>query len=189
MIPDVLQHLFASKKSYAKFLARLYAAGMLTWVGIGKKQVSGALGFFFVKKKDGSQRIIFDTRILNEKFKKPPKTALPSAAAFSNLEVVDSEDNVEDLNIACADVRNAFYTLEVPEGLSQEFTFPPIRHKHLIEAGLKLQSDDIYEYFPLVLRCCRWDGDGRFIYVNRLYFMLLHQLCLNSGPFLIARLV
>ena len=35
-------------------------------------------GIFFVRKKNGSQRLIFDTRILNRKFVDPPSTDLPS---------------------------------------------------------------------------------------------------------------
>ena len=52
--------LFASQESYASFLARLDAVGMLSWKNTKTNKVDGALGIFFVKKKDGSLRIIFD---------------------------------------------------------------------------------------------------------------------------------
>ena len=49
------------------------------------------LGIFFVRKKNGSQRLIFDTRILNRKFVDPPSTDLPSADAFTRLEMPEGE--------------------------------------------------------------------------------------------------
>ena len=144
--------LFASQKTYAKFLKRLYDAGMLTWKNSGRKRVEGVLGVFFVKKKDGTLRIIFDTRVLNSKFKKPPKTQLPSAAGFGNLECVSENGLQSDLFLASADVRNAFYTLEVPESLAAEFTLPPICHKYLIDCGLNIPDAGFHDFLVPCLK-------------------------------------
>ena len=52
----------------------------------------GVLGVAFVSKKDGSLRIISDTRVLNLDFKEPPSTHLPTATAFGNIEVEGAPD-------------------------------------------------------------------------------------------------
>eukprot|EP00959_Pyramimonas_sp_CCMP1952_P178802 3737445-Pyramimonas_sp.AAC.1 len=44
------------------------------------------VGLFFVPKKSGALRIIFDTRAANCKFLDPPATRLPSAASFGAIE-------------------------------------------------------------------------------------------------------
>ena len=44
------------------------------------------VGVFFVGKKDGRQRCIFDTRITNCYFRDPPRADLPNAAAYAKLE-------------------------------------------------------------------------------------------------------
>eukprot|EP00973_Karenia_brevis_P012003 1630383-Karenia_brevis.AAC.1 len=77
-----------------------------------------ALGIFFVAKKSGGIRIIFDTRILNCSFIDPPSTALPSAAAFANIET----DPQREFFFASADIRNCFYSLAVPHEMSDMST-------------------------------------------------------------------
>lgn len=84
---------------------------------------AGDLGIFFVRKKNGSQRLIFDTRILNQKFVEPPSTDLPSADAFTRLEMPENES----FYIGSGDLANAFYTLSVPDDLGRMFTLPAIK--------------------------------------------------------------
>jgi hypothetical protein len=115
----VLKH---DRKSYAEFIQRLAERGMVRF----RCLVSGErpqLGIFFVKKKDGSLRIIFDTRILNQSFIEPPKTELPSAASFASLESHDGSN----VHIGSGDVRNAFYGMAVPVSLSDQFSLPFVR--------------------------------------------------------------
>ena len=76
-----------------------------------------------MRKKDGSLRIIFDTRILNLKFKDPPKTRLPTAAAFASVEASPGKDTY----IGSGDIRNAFYAMEVPDELSDLFSLLFVR--------------------------------------------------------------
>ena len=85
-------------------------------------QDRGVLGIFFVAKKDGRIRIIFDTRILNTKFRDPPSTRLPSAAAISSLEVPSHSE----LYVATGDLANAFYCFSVPDDISDMFSMPSI---------------------------------------------------------------
>ena len=68
---------------------------MVAIIGIigGGPHKNSILGMFFVRKKDGSQRFIFDTRVANCHFRKPPRTHLPTAAALSSVECSpDDED-------------------------------------------------------------------------------------------------
>lgn len=84
---------------------------------------AGDLGIFFVRKKNGSQRLIFDTRILNNKFLDPPSTDLPSADAFTRVEMPENQP----FYIGSGDLANAFYTLSVPDDLGRMFTLPAVR--------------------------------------------------------------
>jgi len=71
--------LFRSPKKYASFLSELKSRGMLRWRKA--KGEAGKLGVFFVAKKDGRLRIVFDTRLLNLMFIPPPFHAV----AFGGL--------------------------------------------------------------------------------------------------------
>eukprot|EP00973_Karenia_brevis_P047247 6558152-Karenia_brevis.AAC.1 len=113
--------LFESPKTYARFLRQLEDRGMLTYK-IASEHEDGVLGVFFVRKKNGDLRIIFDTRALNCAFKEPPSTILPSAASFASLET----DPGRDFYFGSADLSNCFYSFEVPESMSEYFTLPPI---------------------------------------------------------------
>ena len=73
------------------------------------------LGVFFVKKKTGKLRIIFDTRDVNNLFRPPPTTRLPTAAAFSRLE----SGGVDEIWFAAGDIEDCFYHIGMPEGLEQ----------------------------------------------------------------------
>ena len=59
-----------NRQSYVEFLAELHSRGLLRW----RRQQEGhqhTLGVFFVTKKDGSLRLIFDTRRANLQFNEP----------------------------------------------------------------------------------------------------------------------
>ena len=116
--------LFSPPHVYADFLQRAHSCNMLCWRR-ARGPDDGVLGVFFVSKKNRTVRLIFDTRLLNQKFIPPPKTQLPSAAGFSNLEVHDGDE----LFIASSDVKNALYVLEIPTPLAHMFSLPCIRYK------------------------------------------------------------
>jgi hypothetical protein len=112
-------------KQYLGFLKELKNRNMLRF-----KQHDGSpadLGVFFVRKKNNKQRLIFDTRILNEKFIDPPKTDLPSADAFTRMDI----DGIAPFFIGSGDLANAFYTLAVPDSLARMFTLPGIKAENL----------------------------------------------------------
>ena len=117
----ILKH---NSVQYGGFLRELGERNM-----IGYRKVSeydSMLGIFFVKKKSSQLRLIFDTRRLNVKFTEPPSTDLPSADAFTRL---DLPENVP-FYIASGDLANAFYTLAVPDKLAHLFTLPTVEARH-----------------------------------------------------------
>ncbi len=59
-----------SSKTYMKFLRRLHAAGLVEF----RVDLTPTVGCFFVRKRDGSLRVIFDTRIANLDFVAPEST-------------------------------------------------------------------------------------------------------------------
>ena len=75
------------------------------------------LGIFLVAKKSGAQKIMFDTRWANQGFPPPPRTQLPTAAAFSKLE--GAECDVRYFN--AGDIQNAFYAIGIPDDLGDSF--------------------------------------------------------------------
>ena len=79
---------FRSHKVYAKFISSLYNRKLVSYhIGLAPK-----LGVFFVTKKDGSLRLIFDTRIANCYFQDPPSTYLPTATALGSIEAKEQHD-------------------------------------------------------------------------------------------------
>ena len=129
---------FHSPKTYGAFLVDLASRGLLEWHPAGEAY----LGVFFVPKKDGRQRMILDTRVVNAHFIDPPKTRLPTAAALTGFESVAGQE----LYIAGGDIDNCFYRFEVPQHLRHKFSLPRIRARFLsseIRKEHRLRSDDL----------------------------------------------
>ena len=87
---DVDPVLKNDKGAYSRFLHELHKRNMVKFMPADGQQ--GVLGIFFVQKKSGQLRLIFDTRRMNLDFKEPPKTDLPSADAFTRLETPINEE-------------------------------------------------------------------------------------------------
>ena len=85
---------------------------------------------FFVKKKDGNLRVIFDCRRANQHFAAPPGVNLFSAASFSEF-VVEEDTKVY---YGSCDVKNAFYQHALPGWLSNYFSLAGVR---AYEVGVK----------------------------------------------------
>ena len=116
--------LINNPKTYADFLWRLHAAGMLRWTVRGSRNYT--VGVFFVRKSNGRIRIIFDTRVANTRFREPPSTRLPTSAAFGSIES-DAGENF----LCTGDIECAFYNLAIPTSLVHFFALPPMRAHHL----------------------------------------------------------
>lgn len=117
-VDPVLKH---NKKEYAGFISDLRMRNMVKFKRVDT--YGSQLGIFFVKKKSGQLRLIFDTRKLNLKFHEPPHTDLPSADAFGRIGIPDRAE----FFVASGDLANAFYTLAVPDSLGRMFTLPPVQ--------------------------------------------------------------
>ena len=107
--------------TYGKFIAELRERGMLRLSPAEGRR--GLLGVFVVAKKSGQQRLVFDTRVSNTRFKPPPRTELPSGGAFARMETQGSGDTW----FSSGDLSNAFYAMQVPEGLCEYFSLLPAR--------------------------------------------------------------
>ena len=112
-----------SPAAYGRFTNTLIKAGM---VRLKREQCTATVGIFFVRKKSGMLRIIFDTRVSNCIFVVPDHVDLPSAAAFGGIEA-DSKP----LYTVSGDIDCAFYRLAIPDDLGENFRLPPIRGRYL----------------------------------------------------------
>lgn len=119
--PYVDSVLRGDPKQYADFLGGLFRRGLIDFAAEGT--ALSRLGVFFVAKKNGSLRIILDTRECNTFFVDPPRTRLPRAGAFSALEA----PGCGRLALVQAAIENAFYGMQVPDRLSDFFGLPKIR--------------------------------------------------------------
>ena len=113
--------LVRSKRKYARFIQRLFEAGMIRYATEGEVTV----GVFFVKKTSGKIRIILDTRIVNTEFKTPESTRLPSAGSFASLETPNG------FSLHHGDVCDAFYHVGLPESLIAKFGLPKLTASEL----------------------------------------------------------
>ncbi|CAK0884493.1 unnamed protein product, partial [Prorocentrum cordatum] len=105
------------------FLAELLGKGILEKAAV-VKETSGA---FFVKRKDGLLRLIFDTRRSNCHFTPPPCTSLASGESLADLE---SEPGAR-LWVASAGIEVCFYQCELPASFRPLFVPPPILARYL----------------------------------------------------------
>ena len=97
------------------------------------------MGIFFVRKKDKSARLIFDTRLANCAFREPPRTSLPTAAAFARIETPEHAG----LRLSQIDLKNAFYHMRLAPGMEQFFVLPRVQTKyiaHFLPEGLSANS-------------------------------------------------
>ncbi|CAK0817142.1 unnamed protein product [Prorocentrum cordatum] len=127
--PYVDPHLSFSPATYADFLAQMLKRKMICFQA--EDPNIKPIGVFCVAQKSNRLRLIFDTRTANAYFSDPPATALPSAAAFANLEAPGGR-----VVIAAGNIDNAFYRLKMPDGLCSYFRLPPIDRRHLEARGI-----------------------------------------------------
>ncbi|CAK0851969.1 unnamed protein product, partial [Prorocentrum cordatum] len=110
--------LFSKPLLYADFVAKLLARGM---VELKRDCDAATVGCLFVAKKNQKLRVIFDTRYANLFFRRPARTALPTATALAAF-----ENPGHDTYLASGDIDNAFYRLRLPDGLSSHFRLPAL---------------------------------------------------------------
>ncbi|CAK0839763.1 unnamed protein product, partial [Prorocentrum cordatum] len=79
---------------------------------------------FFVKKKGGTLRMVADCRRSNEVFTEPLGARLATGDAFGMLEMAADDS---PLTVEGADLKGAFYHLELPEQLPSAKLYPRLR--------------------------------------------------------------
>ena len=120
-----------SPKSMLVLGARMARANMLR--GVSHRR--GGVGLFTVVKKvtvdpDGSthivQRLIFDQRRDNAYWKKPPWAGLASPSAMAMIDISEEWNEHVKFQVGSGDLPNYYYTLELPEWISEWFVLPLI---------------------------------------------------------------
>ena len=109
-------------RAYGKFIEQLFNAGI-----IEQGNVLEEAGLFFVKKKNGDLRLIFDTRRPNCWYKDPSSVALFSGESLSSLEV----SSTDHIHLRTGDVECCFYQYALPEHHRVYFGIPLIKAMHL----------------------------------------------------------
>ena len=82
--------------------------------------------------------MILDTRKMNSRFSEPAYAQLATASAWSTIKVGDGVD----LNMAQADVDNAFYRIGLAPGMREHSALPAVHRDSLIAAlgGLRYST-------------------------------------------------
>ena len=127
--PALDPKLSSSPRTFAIFLQDLTRRGL---VEISERPYAFS-GLFFVRKKDCTLRMIFDTRAANCHFEDPHKTVLSSGEALGNLEFQAKGDAV----LMSGDVESCFYQYQLPPWLRPFFCLPAVARKHFDVSFLK----------------------------------------------------
>ena len=138
-IDPVLKH---SRKKYSSFVCELFRRGVVKF----GRECKAKVGAFFVLKKNSDLRLIFDTRMSNCHFQKPPNTDLMGPQSLADLYCQQ-----DDFYLGQGDIRNAFYLCGVPDWLQSYFCLPAISVRHLdaaTRAALGCSENDLL--FPQV---------------------------------------
>ena len=112
------------KHAYGRFLAELFKARIIEV----SSDIRCYVGVFFVLRKDGLHRLIFDPRRSNTLCEVPPKTHLPSANSIGNMELAADSRFIA---MASGDVECCFYQYTVPAWCASLFGLAPVRAQFL----------------------------------------------------------
>lgn len=106
-------------KQYELFVKDLLDKNMIDFTSKPKDLIAP----FFVQKKNGKLRLVLDCRGTNQRFKPPPAMALSAGATWSSVRIPKGQE----LHVAQSDIRDYFYSLELPAVLRDLFCLPAIR--------------------------------------------------------------
>ncbi|CAK0894817.1 unnamed protein product, partial [Prorocentrum cordatum] len=107
-----------SPHAYQRLVKRLERAGMIDYT----VQPQEFCSLFFVRKKNGSQRLVVDCRRSNCWFSAADPVQLSTGAGLGNLEVPDGAR----LYVGHVDIKDAFYHFELPERVRNLFALPAV---------------------------------------------------------------
>ena len=112
-------------REYGSFLGELWRAGVIE--ACEEHEVREETGCFFVARKDGKLRVIFDTRRANCWFEAPDFTPLPSGESLSDLQTTRGQV----VELRAADVEVCFYQYSMPAWARGYFCLPRVETAHL----------------------------------------------------------
>lgn len=116
--------LLSQQSTYAALLRRMYSSNLVEFTrDAGREQIS----IFFVTKKNDKQRLIIDARRVNCHFRDPAYVSLCAGDTLSRIEM----NAGETLRIGMADLKDAFYHLELPPELRPFFSLKPIAARYI----------------------------------------------------------
>ncbi|CAK0827570.1 unnamed protein product, partial [Prorocentrum cordatum] len=104
---------------YRMVVRRLMSAGLVDFSSSAECYV----GMFFVRKKNGSLRMILDGRHASLRFAPADSVELATGSAFAQISV----DGDEPISIGGVDICDAFYQIELPQWLRRYFGLPKVR--------------------------------------------------------------
>ena len=120
--------LASSPQKYHEFVKDLARKNMVDFTSSPKDLIAP----FFAKKKNGMLRLVLDCRGVNQRFHPPPPMALSAGATWSQVRL---EPN-DSLFISQSDVKDYFYSLELPAELRDLFCLPAVHPSVLQELGI-----------------------------------------------------
>ena len=103
---------------YNLFVKDLWAKNMVDFTASPKDLIAP----FFVKKENGKLRLVLDCRGVNRRFHAPPPMALSAGSTWSQISLPEGQH----LSIAQSDIKDYFYSLELPTELKDFFCLPAI---------------------------------------------------------------
>ena len=117
-------------RRYARLVRDMSLRGLVSFGATSEATV----GVFVVPKKLGKQRLIFDTRRVNQHFRRPWHCALPAPSSWAGLQLpADSA-----YHMVQTDVTTAFYRILAPLGMSECFILPSVSIQLLLREGVNV---------------------------------------------------
>ena len=140
---EILQH---DRSQYGGFIKDLYGKGMFTFTSKPQEIVPP----FFVRKKSGKLRLILDCRAVNRRFKRPPPLALGAGTSWAQVSVPQGCN----LHLAQSDIKDYFYSLQLPPELQPLFCLPALPLSLVQDWGFpelqRLEGDSEGLIFPML---------------------------------------
>ena len=158
------------KAKYAAFVRELWQCGIINW----SRKVKGRCTPFFVRKKNGSLRLVLDCRQVNAFFRIPPGCEMGSLAAMGELEVdVGTE---QQLWISQADVQDCFWQCAIPMELARWFGLDAVPGSLLISLGVTHVDGQLVhpdEFIHPVIGCLPMGWSWAMWFVQQLHETLV----------------
>eukprot|EP00971_Amphidinium_carterae_P335507 6471406-Amphidinium_carterae.1 len=110
--------LLRDNEAYSQFVAKLIELNIL---GLTVEPLE-TNGVFFVKKKNGTLRMICDCRRANKHLRNPPSVSMSTPETFTTLEVTPGSE----VFTSTVDIADCFHRLKIPYCLGRLFSLRPL---------------------------------------------------------------